>query len=63
MLISLTSMYSPAITASLKEIISFYNPFTSDSRKSSLSSVAGCKVQTSDAALNGLQTSRPDMSE
>ena len=63
MLISLTSIYSPVITVPLKTIMSFYNTFTSDGRKSSLSSVVGCKVQTSDAALNGLQTSRPDMSE
>ena len=63
MLISLTSIYSHGITVPLKQIMSFYNPFTWRCRKSSLSSVDGCKVQTSDAALNGLQTSRPDMSE
>ena len=63
MLISLTSIYSSAITVPLKAVIIFYNPFTSDGYKSSLSSVEDCKVQTSDAALNGLQTSRPDMSE
>ena len=51
MLISLTLIYRLAITASLKEIVIFYNPFTSDSCKSSLSSVDGCKVQLSDAAL------------
>ena len=50
MLISLTSMYSPGITVPLNPIMSFYNPFTWKCRKSSLSSVAGRKVQISDAA-------------